>query len=186
MVDVNNFIGNRDPIAYVTAGTNIYKSDDLDLFVLDHAQGNTYNHISMGTAEVGGNPWLVGYAVGDNGTITKYTELLITTDVTQVSDATPSHFALVQNYPNPFNPATSISYDLASQASVTLRIYNVLGQLVRTLVNSDQEAGSYEAVWDGRNIDGAQVSSGVYLYRLEASSATGESYVSMKKMVMMK
>jgi flagellar hook assembly protein FlgD len=69
---------------------------------------------------------------------------------------------------------------------VTLRVYNVLGQLVRTLVNTTQEAGSYEAVWDGRNIDGGHVSSGVYLYRLEATSVTGESYVSMKKMVLMK
>jgi hypothetical protein len=185
-VDVNNYISNRDPIAYVTAGGLIYKSDDLGFFVVDHMQGNTYNHIAMATAEVGGNPWLVGYAVGDNGTLTKYTELLITTDVKQTSEVTPARFALIQNYPNPFNPSTSIAYDLASQATVTLRIYNVLGQLVRTLVNTEQDAGSYEAVWDGRNIDGQQVSSGVYLYRLEAASQSGENYVSMKKMVLMK
>ncbi len=185
-VDVNAFISGRDPIAYVTAGGNIYKSDDLGFFVLDHVQGNAYNHIDMTTVQVGGNPWLVGYAVGDTGTITKYTELLIVTDVKQVSDAIPGRFDLIQNYPNPFNPTTSITYDIASQADVTLKIYNVLGQLVRTLVNSTQEAGSYEAVWNGQNIDGEQVSSGVYLYRLEATSLSGETYVNMKKMVLMK
>ena len=185
-MDVNGWISNRDPIAYVTAGGSIYKSDNLGYFVLDHIQGNTYNHLSMTVAEIGGNPWLVGYAVGDNGTITKYTELLITTDVKQVSDLTPARFDLVQNYPNPFNPSTSISYDLASQAEVTLKVYNVLGQHVRTLVNTTQDAGTYEAVWDGRNIDGSPVSSGVYLYRLEASSETGTHYADMKKMVLMK
>ncbi len=186
IVDVDNFIANRDPIAYVTAGGNIYKSDNLGSFLLDHTQANVYNHIEMTAVEAGGNNWLVGYAVGDGGTITKYTELLILTDVKQVSGLVPGEFALTQNYPNPFNPSTTIRYDLAGESAVTLEIYNVLGQLVRTLVSTTQNAGSYEAVWDGHNMSGAQAGSGVYFYRLEAASPTGGSFVNMKKMVMMK
>ncbi len=186
MVNVNDFIGNRDPIAYVTAGGNIYKSDDLGSFVLDHSQGNTLNHIELTTAEAGGNNWVVGYAVGDAGTITKYTELLILTNVNQVSDEIPGTFSLVQNYPNPFNPSTTIHYDIPQESDVRLTVFNVLGQQVRTLVGTTQSAGSYEAVWDGRNTAGEQVSSGVYLYKLDATSTDGQHFVNIKKMLMMK
>jgi hypothetical protein len=80
----------------------------------------------------------------------------------------PLDFALAQNTPNPFNPTTSITYALPRDARVALRIYNVTGQLVRTLVDGPQAAGFQSAVWDGTSDRGQQVASGVYLYRLEA------------------
>jgi hypothetical protein len=76
--------------------------------------------------------------------------------------------ALLGNYPDPFNPSTTIRYVLPENVSVTLRVYNMLGQIVRTLVDGEQVAGEYSILWDGRNEAGSTVSSGVYLTRLTA------------------
>jgi len=80
----------------------------------------------------------------------------------------PTTLALEQNYPNPFNPETVIRYTLSSPGDVRLVIYNSTGQLIKTLVNDYQSAGSYEVVWNGHNHAGNSVSSGIYLYRLHA------------------
>ncbi len=82
----------------------------------------------------------------------------------------PKVFALEQNYPNPFNPTTVIRYSVPATNRVALRIYNLLGQEIRTLVESTQEANFYEVVWDGKNNKGVSVAAGVYLYRLESGS----------------
>ena len=91
----------------------------------------------------------------------------------------PLSNALQQNYPNPFNPGTTIRFDLAEGAFVTLRIYDGLGQVVRTLADAALPAGSYGKVWDGRDARGARVASGVYYYELRAGAFT-----SMKKMTL--
>jgi hypothetical protein len=88
--------------------------------------------------------------------------------------------ALDQNYPNPFNPETTIQFDLASSTSVSLRVYDTAGQVVRTLIRAELPAGSYTQVWNGRNALGAKVGSGVYFYELRAGSFT-----SMKKMTLL-
>jgi aminopeptidase N len=82
----------------------------------------------------------------------------------------PSFAALEQNYPNPFNPATTIRFRLNEPAAVSLRIYDAAGRLVRALVGTPLSAGTYARVWDGTDSRGAAVSSGVYLYRLDAGS----------------
>jgi CubicO group peptidase (beta-lactamase class C family) len=94
----------------------------------------------------------------------------------------PSQFLLEQNYPNPFNPSTSIQYELPSRSTVRLVIYNVLGQVVGELVNAEQRAGTQSVVWN------ANVSSGLYFYRLEAVSLDnpGKRFVETKKMLFMK
>ncbi len=84
----------------------------------------------------------------------------------------PTEFTLDQNYPNPFNPTTTIQYRLPQAATVRLAIYNVAGQLVKVLVNGQQEAGQYRVEWDGRDQAGHSVASGLYLYRIEAGSFT--------------
>ncbi len=89
-------------------------------------------------------------------------------DVPENPEALPKTFALNQNYPNPFNPVTTIPYQLPEKARVTLRVYNILGQEVRTLVHTVQLPGYYRAFWDGKNKYGNALPSGVYLYRLEA------------------
>lgn len=80
----------------------------------------------------------------------------------------PIRFALHPNYPNPFNPNTTIRYDLPENSAVTLRLYNILGQEVRTLVNRRETAGFKSVVWNGRNNAGHQVSTGIYILRLQA------------------
>jgi hypothetical protein len=80
--------------------------------------------------------------------------------------AGPGQTALLGNYPNPFNPVTTIRYELSEEAHVTLRVYDMLGQLVRTLVDEQQSAGYRQVVWDGTNDAGQKVASGVYVYRM--------------------
>jgi hypothetical protein len=103
-------------------------------------------------------------------------------DPTGIDDPTAA-FAnrLDQNYPNPFNPATRIRYELRSRVSVSLKVYDVAGRLVRELVGDTQGPGDFTVQWDGRNMHGATVSTGVYFYRLSAGS-----FVRTKKMVMLK
>jgi hypothetical protein len=90
-------------------------------------------------------------------------------------------FALYQNYPNPFNPNTAISFTLSSRSRVSLDIYNILGQNVRGLINQEMPAGDYKVVWDGKDNSGKSVSTGIYLYRLNA----GE-FAQTRKMVLLK
>ena len=78
--------------------------------------------------------------------------------------------SLFENYPDPFNPSTTIRYLLGENAHVSLKVYNVLGQLVTILVDDQQSAGYHEAVWEGKNEAGATVASGVYVYRLASGS----------------
>jgi subtilase family serine protease len=88
---------------------------------------------------------------------------------------------LYQNFPNPFNPITKIRYQIAKSGPVTLRIYNVKGQLVKTLVSKPLLPGYYEAYWKGDNDRGNKVASGVYFYRLRAPG-----YIKSRKMVLIK
>ena len=101
---------------------------------------------------------------------------------TMVEDlAPPEEFALSQNYPNPFNSETNISYQLPAESDVRLEIYNLAGQLVRTLVSDRQEAGSYTVRWDGRDGSGKEVAGGIYFYRIRAGK-----FSQIKKMVLLR
>ena len=93
----------------------------------------------------------------------------------------PDEFALKQNYPNPFNPTTLIPFDVKERVHVSLKIYNIRGQVVRTLVNESLDARSYGLEWNGRNDAGATVSSGVYFYKLVAGG-----FHDVRKLVLMK
>ncbi|MBI4552269.1 MAG: T9SS type A sorting domain-containing protein [Candidatus Latescibacteria bacterium] len=87
----------------------------------------------------------------------------------------PRVFALRQSYPNPFNAQVTIKYELPKTASVKFMIYNMLGQQVRMLVDQVQPAGYYTVQWDGRNANGHEVASGVYLYRLTTSTGFSQT-----------
>jgi hypothetical protein len=87
----------------------------------------------------------------------------------------------LENYPNPFNPTTTIFYTQPQAGSVSLEIFNIKGQKVRTLVNSHQASGSYQAVWNGRDDGGRQAASGIYFYKLQTPG-----YTTMKKMLLLK
>ena len=94
----------------------------------------------------------------------------------------PAAFSLANNFPNPFNPATTIKYALPQAADVELAVYNVVGQVVRTLVAEHQSAGRYVVEWDATDDSGRSLSSGMYFYRLQA----GEEFHEVKKMLLLK
>jgi hypothetical protein len=90
-------------------------------------------------------------------------ENLFTSNEDAVDGEIPSSFRLLQNYPNPFNPSTVISYQLAGNSEVSLKVYDMLGREVATLVEERKSAGSYQV-----NFDASSLSSGMYIYRLQA------------------
>ena len=97
------------------------------------------------------------------------------------TDITSASLINSTNYPNPFNPTTTIKYNVPENGNVTVEVYNVLGQKVRTLVNTTQRAGENSIVWDGTNNNGDIVASGVYMYKIKNGRHT-----STKKMILMK
>ncbi|MFC1563429.1 C10 family peptidase [candidate division KSB1 bacterium] len=94
---------------------------------------------------------------------------------------TPIEYVLDQNYPNPFNPVTTISFQLRSFSEVSLKIYNINGQVVKTLISGKLPAGNHTVKWDGRNEAGQKVSSGIYIYHIRAGGFTAT-----KKMILIK
>lgn len=97
------------------------------------------------------------------------------TDIKDMN-AIPNEYDLTQNYPNPFNPTTTIEYSIVKESDVTLRVFNLLGQEVKTLVNETKGVGNYKVTFNASNL-----STGVYFYRLEA-----DDFVSVKKMILVK
>jgi photosystem II stability/assembly factor-like uncharacterized protein len=95
----------------------------------------------------------------------------------KITNKIPKNFNLYQNFPNPFNPVTKISYSLPQSGLVRLKIYNVLGQEIQTLVNKFQKAGEYNVDFEAKNL-----SSGIYFYKLQV----GSDYVQTKKMILMR
>lgn len=111
-------------------------------------------------------------------------DLFQVTEITDADDNTPplaKTFELRQNAPNPFNPSTVIEYTVPHQTPVTMKIFNILGQKVRTLVSETKSAGSYRVEWNGTDDAGRPVAGGIYLYRLKA-----DDYTKSKKMVLLK
>ena len=103
-------------------------------------------------------------------------------DVVSVNeDLITSNFALGNNYPNPFNPTTSISFGLNEAGHVSLEVYNIKGEKVRTLVDENFEANTHTVIWNGTDDNAKPVSSGVYFYKMKA-----ENYTLTKKMILMK
>ena len=96
-------------------------------------------------------------------------------------DIIPTKHLLHQNFPNPFNPSTNISFDLPNSSNVTLTVYDLIGNKIRTLKNGVMESGKYMNAWDGKNSSGETVSSGIYIYQLKSNSLT-----STKRMILMK
>jgi hypothetical protein len=96
----------------------------------------------------------------------------------------PRHFSLEQNYPNPFNPSTVISYQLPIGGNVTLKVFDILGNEIETLVNEEKPSGNYEVTWYA-----GKLPSGVYFYQLRAvdpESSSGQGFISTKKMILLR
>ena len=100
---------------------------------------------------------------------------------------TPTAFGLADNYPNPFNPSTTIGYVLPAEAEVRLEVFNIAGQRVRVLLDTHQPAGHYTVEWDSRNAQGQAVASGMYFYRLQASTDAATSpFHDVKRMLLIR
>ena len=93
----------------------------------------------------------------------------------------PTEFFLLNNYPNPFNPSTTISYNIPIENHVRIKIYNILGKEVKTLVDQKMKPGKNVVKWNGKNNEGIKVAGGVYLYSIQV-----ENYKQTKKMIMLK
>ncbi len=101
--------------------------------------------------------------------------------IVEVNGVVPSEYALQQNYPNPFNPSTNISFSLASESMVSLKIFDVLGQEVATLINENYAAGKHTAIFNASHLN-----SGVYFYKIQAKGSDGNNFSDIKKMILTK
>ncbi len=137
------------------------------MFMNDNSYGS---YVQTDGSNTGGNVMYASMKI-------KFSDLLGANE--HVSTVKPS--MLSQNYPNPFNPTTKISFNLNNNENANLSIYNVKGQLVKTLVNGHMNAGSHEVVWNGDDNNNTKVGSGVYFYRLSTPTSN-----EVKKMVLMK
>ena len=152
--------GGTDPLTYTL-------SPDLPAGLSFDAATRTIS----GTPQAEGSPVYI-YTVTD----------ALGASVTMQLQTRPAEFSLATNYPNPFNPATTIQYALPQPADVQLTVYNVVGQVVRTLVAEHQAAGRYLVAWDATNDNGQSLSAGVYFYRLQA----GGEFHAVRKMLLLK
>ena len=99
----------------------------------------------------------------------------------EIDDQAPAVFALEQNYPNPFNPTTTIGFSLATDSKVSLKIFNALGQEVKSIVNGNLTSGFHELAFDA-----SEFNSGVYFYRIDATGIDGQNFTQVRKMILAK
>ncbi len=150
--------------------------------------GATYTHYTYSLANYRQNNVVIRIgAYAPNGNTYLLDDITIgdSTGFTGIEDLagiTPSDFELSQNYPNPFNPSTTIRYAVPNESKVSISIFNLLGQEVATLVNDIQSAGYHEVIFNAANL-----SSGVYLYKINGISTTGsKEFSSTKKLILLK
>ena len=111
------------------------------------------------------------------------------TDVNNETTFYPERFLLSQNYPNPFNPTTTITYQIPQARFVTLKVYDLLGREVTTLVNEEKPAGSYKVQFNSHSGEVRNLTSGIYFYQLKAgdpSTSSGQVYSETKKMILLR
>ncbi|MBT6113488.1 MAG: T9SS type A sorting domain-containing protein [Candidatus Marinimicrobia bacterium] len=117
----------------------------------------------------------------DGDTLTFDIPIILEYVSNDINNFIPKEFILHQNYPNPFNPVTTLRYDLPEDANVNISIYDMMGRVVKTLVNAEQITGYRSIQWDATNNQGQPVSAGLYLYTIEAGD-----FRQTKKMVLLK
>lgn len=171
---------------FVTGG-DVYKTVNAgDSYELNYSQTDTLQFIDVDVVKVDENNWITAYAVGNNGSISKYMELYLTVNTEKEETSIPESYALKQNYPNPFNPTTNIEFSLPVASNVQLSIYNILGQRVASLIDEYKTAGNHSVIWNANDSNGFKISSGIYFYKLKASGTDGKKFQEIKKMVLLK
>ncbi len=177
--------------------SSVFSPGRLDFMIYSGSVMDVGNHFILFTPEMSADS-LAAYGLEQSDVTMASDHLPVVSDfilpiTTEVEvggkSALPSRFSLHQNYPNPFNPVTNIRYELPQRSRVRVQIYDVLGQVVATLVDEDKESGRHEATWDGRSDNGRRVGSGVYVYRLQAMPIDRRQdgkFVGMKKLVLLR
>lgn len=150
--------------SHVASGSLLYKDGRFHLWYTGSRSGS---HQS-------------GHAVSDPVTSAELSEQL------QGNDDAKKTFRLIQNFPNPFNPSTTIAYALPSKGTAQLKIFDILGNEVVTLVNGVHAPGEHSVVWNGRNKHDKQAASGSYLARLEFLDGSGKQHILTQKLILMK
>jgi len=160
-------------------GWEVYRSADNDVFervsglIAGDGTSDTFRSFDFIDQDVPATDVVYYYLrqIDLNGTATRSSVVEVALAATFILDqALPLSTDLAQNYPNPFNPETTIQFDLAVETAVSLRVYDLTGQVVQTLVRESLRAGSYTQLWDGTNAQGVKVASGVYFYELKAGA----------------
>jgi len=148
-------------------------------FVKGHGNSNSPKQYSFVDSNPGNGKVEYRLKQIDNDGSFKYSKTI------ELSLSVPAKFALMQNYPNPFNPTTTIKYEIPKSSYVTLKVYDILGNVVKELVNKEQQAGRYSVQLSAI---GSQLSSGVYFYQLKASPSGWQAggYTQTKKMILLK
>jgi agmatine deiminase len=141
--------------------------------------------LTFSTSDMIAGNYSVDLIINDDREETIVPISLTVTGTNTQNDITGFETKLLGNYPNPFNPETTIKYNLKNNSDVTLTIYNVKGQLVRTLVKSSQIAGMHSTVWNGKDTKGRNVSSGIYFSTLDVNDDESD-YTSVKKIILLK
>jgi len=145
------------------------------------AEGHDYTFTDS-TATAGTNIYRIKQ-MSSSGDSSYSSEITVSGVTAVIEEGIPSTFNLFQNYPNPFNPSTSVKFEIPEQSQVTLKVVDVLGKEVATLVNETKERGFYTVHWNASNIP-----SGVYFYRLTAtpSSLSEKPFTTMRKMLLLR
>lgn len=152
---------------WIGTGAGLAFFDDTNWVIYDTSNsGLPQNWINSISIDGNGNKWMGTYGGG----LAVFNEggIVVGTDEEQENQLQSSKFSLQQNHPNPFNPITTISYDLPELTDVNLTIFDVKGRKVATLLNTPRDAGTHKVQWNGLDDRGKQVSTGVYLARLQA------------------
>jgi photosystem II stability/assembly factor-like uncharacterized protein len=166
LININNNIGSFNPNCLNTfSGYGLYIGGSNKI-IFSTDEGNSWSHISCSNYNINSIQRVDNYIIvdGDDG-IFKLD--LLTLDVIDPVSSIPRNYSLSQNYPNPFNPSTKIKYAIAGRQMVSLKVYDLLGNEIKTLVNELKQPGVYEVTFDG-----SRLSSGIYFYKLQSGSFT--------------
>ena len=171
--------------------TPVYNAIWSDSFLVSPTGGLTWMRINLSLGPIGGDNW-DGAGEFEYGEVEDYLidihkrDIPDTNSVGNNSDSygLPKTYELSDNYPNPFNPSTQIHYALPKEGRVSLIIYNILGNKVRTLVSQTKKPGNYDVFWDGRDETGTALSTGTYFYQIRVQSEEEIEFKATKKLLM--
>lgn len=175
---------------FVKNPTTLYAAcDGGKIFYTTNSGGDWYSQYTADSHDLFGLEFIsdtLGFAVGNSGTILTTYSAGTVTNVKNNIVGVPAQFRLYQNHPNPFNPSTTIAFDLPKTSKVSLKIFNLLGQTVATLVDEIQQAGYKEVVWNPSAGSGHVLASGVYFYTISISDERGNPFFDVRKMILLK